>query len=101
MNNQKYVQMMDDIAYLKNWNEDLALTNDEQKAIEVHERCIQAIKFSFRAEELLNACATLLDMQNETGYVLNILEQIVHYDECNCDGSCLLEDIKALLECGE
>lgn len=29
MNNPKYAQIMDDIAYLKNWDEDLALTNDE------------------------------------------------------------------------
>ena len=101
MENNKYIQIMNDIAYLKDWNKDLALTNDEQEAIEVHERCIQAMKFNARAETLLNACVKLLNKQNESGYVLNILEQIVYYDECDCDGNCLLEDIENLLEYGE
>lgn len=97
----KYNQIMNDIAYLKDWNKDLALTKDEQEAIEVHERCIRAMKFNARAETLLNACMKLLNKQNESGYILNILEQTVYYDECDCDGYCLLEDIESLLECGE
>ena len=61
----------------------------------------QAMKFNKRAEELLNVCVKLLNKQNESGYVLNILEQTVYYDDCECDGYCLLDDIESLLECGE
>lgn len=61
----------------------------------------QVMKFNDRATELLIACAKLLNKQNESGYVLNILEQTVYYDECDCDGYCLLEDIESLLECRE
>jgi hypothetical protein len=51
-----------------------------------------------RALILLQAARDLLDKQNRSGYVLNLLEETVHYDEADCDGSCLLEEITALLE---
>ena len=55
-----------------------------------------------RKVTLLKACRDLLNKQNETIYVLNMLETIVHYDGEDCDGSCLLEDIENLLfELGE
>lgn len=43
---------------------------------------------------LLRACKELLEKQNQTMYVLNLLEQEVEYDGVICDGSCLLQDIK-------
>ena len=46
---------------------------------------------------LLKACYDLLQKQNESAYVLNMLEQKVHYDDTECDGDCLLEDIEAEL----
>lgn len=92
---------MNDIKYLEDWNKDLKLMDDEQEAIEVHERCIQALKFNSRARELLEACVKLLNKQNESFYVLNLLDETIYYDECECDGGCLLEDIECLLECGE
>lgn len=63
--------------------------------------CNEALKFKSRAEELLNAVVKLLNKQNESFFILNLLEETVYYDECDCDGYCLLEDIKELLECGE
>ena len=51
-----------------------------------------------RAITLLKACRDLLNKQNETSYVLNLLETTVYYDEADCDGGCLLEDIEAYLE---
>lgn len=51
-----------------------------------------------RAVTLLKAARDLLMKQNETPYVLNMLEQTVHYDDADCDGSCLIDDIKAYLE---
>ena len=92
---------MGDIEYLKDWNKDLEIFDDEQEAIEVHERCIQALKFSVRAKELLEACVKLLNKQNESPFVLNLLDETIYYDDCECDGNCLLEDIEELLECGE
>lgn len=51
---------------------------------------------------LLKACRKLLQKQNDTIYVLNMLETTVYYDGTECDGSCLLEDIEELLiELGE
>lgn len=50
------------------------------------------------AEILLKATRNLLDKQNETIYVLNMLEETVTYYGVECDGSCLIEDIDAWLE---
>ena len=55
------------------------------------------MKTKNRATELLEAVYNLLIKQNETGYVLNILEQEVSYDNTICDGYCLLDDIKDYL----
>lgn len=62
------------------------------------DEAIKSIKFSLRAEELLKACADLLDKQNKSPYVLNLLDELIYYDNCECDGNCLLEDIENLLE---
>ncbi len=43
---------------------------------------------------LLKACKELLEKQNNSHYVLNLLEQTVNYDDAECDGYSLLEDIK-------
>ena len=47
-----------------------------------------------RKEILLKAAYDLLDKQNESGYVLNLLDEPVFYDGVHCDGNCLMEDIK-------
>ena len=51
-----------------------------------------------RAKILLKAARNLLAKQKRAYFVLNLLEETVHYDEADCDGSCLLDDIDALLE---
>ena len=51
---------------------------------------------------LLKACRKLLQKQDESPIVLNLLEETVYYDGADCDGNCLLEDIEELLiEIGE
>lgn len=51
---------------------------------------------------LLKACMELMSKQNDSPYVLNILEETVNYDGVECDGGCLLDDIKDyLIEIGE
>lgn len=47
-----------------------------------------------RAKTLLKAVGTLLKKQEDSNYVLNLLTETVYYDEAECDGSCLLDDIR-------
>ena len=46
---------------------------------------------------LLKACRDLLKKQEDSGYVLDLLSEIVFYDDAECDGNCLLEDIETEL----
>ena len=50
---------------------------------------------------LLKACRDLLRKQNDSCYVLNLLSETVFYDDVDCDGYCLLEDIEMELEMSE
>lgn len=51
-----------------------------------------------RKTTLLKACLELLQKQEKSSYVLNILNETVNYDECDCDGYCLIKDIKIELD---
>ena len=51
-----------------------------------------------RKTTLLRACMELLQKQEDSPYVLYLLSETVHYDETDCDGYCLLEDIKTELD---
>lgn len=51
-----------------------------------------------RAITLLKATHDLLQKQRDSSYVLNILEQTAFYDDAECDGGCLMEDIEFCLE---
>jgi hypothetical protein len=42
---------------------------------------------------LLRAAYDLLKKANEGPYVKNAMEITVHYDDADCDGACLMEDI--------
>lgn len=50
---------------------------------------------------LLKACRDLLRKQKTSSYVLNLLEETTFYDDADCDGYCLLEDIETELEMAE
>jgi hypothetical protein len=50
---------------------------------------------------LLKACRDLLKKQENSSYVLDLLSETVFYDEAECDGNCLLEDIEIELELEE
>lgn len=43
---------------------------------------------------LLKACRDLLKKQEKSIFVLDLLSEMVFYDETECDGNCLLEDIE-------
>lgn len=47
---------------------------------------------------LLQACLQLLEKQEASHYVLNMLEETAFYDEAECDGYCLMEDIRDELQ---
>ena len=51
-----------------------------------------------RAEELLLACKQLMDILENSPYILNAFTQEVHYDGSDCDGYCLYNDIKDYFE---
>lgn len=46
---------------------------------------------------LLKAALDLLQKQDRSSYVMNLLEETVFYDDADCDGSCLMDDIKTEL----
>ena len=50
-----------------------------------------------RAMILLQACMNLLDKQKDSPFVLNLLTETVFYDETDCDGYCLSDDIRDFL----
>lgn len=51
-----------------------------------------------RKVTLLKACRELLKKQKDSHYVLDLLSETVFYDDIDCDGHCLLDDIEAELE---
>ena len=93
MDNYKAIQMLE---YVKNY--DGCDYGAPKIAID---KGIRALNFELRARELLNACVKLLNKQKESHYVLDLLTETVYYDEVECDGNCLLEDILCLLIDGE
>lgn len=50
-----------------------------------------------RAITLLKACHNLLSKQKNSFYVLNLLTETVFYDDADCDGYCLSDDIEDYL----
>lgn len=46
-----------------------------------------------RAEILLKATRDLLEKQENSYYVLDLLHEAVFYDGVDCDGNCLKDDI--------
>ena len=50
-----------------------------------------------RKEILLRAAYELLKKQELSHYVLNLLEKTAFYDDADCDGYCLMEDIASEL----
>lgn len=51
-----------------------------------------------REKILLNAAYNLLKKCDDGPYVKNALEETVFYDDEECDGYCLMEDIATLLD---
>ena len=69
-----------------------------KKCAEEHRQLAEWLNELKRARVLLKATYELLMKQNDSGYVLNLLSETIFYDEAECDGCCLMEDIENLLE---
>ena len=46
-----------------------------------------------RSKTLLEATYNLLNKQCDSPYVLNLISETIDYDDAECDGMCLMEDI--------
>lgn len=51
-----------------------------------------------RKTELLIACRDMLIKCRDSHYVLSPMETTVFYDDADCDGYCLLDDIEIVLD---
>jgi hypothetical protein len=56
---------------------------------------------SDRKTVLLQACYDMIKKINEAPYVISPFETTVFYDDADCDGACLMEDIAAELDIQE
>ena len=79
--------------------EDLAdydcYTDEQREKSKEYNRVAEYLRLLERSHTLLKATHDLLSKQKSNIYVLNLLNETVHYDEAECDGSCLMNDIEA------
>ena len=54
-----------------------------------------------RMEVLLKASWDMLKKCHDSYYVISPMETTVHYDDADCDGHCLMEDIAIELNLGD
>lgn len=79
--------------------EEESLLNKAKKELKrVNEEYIGQTAVFDRAVMLLGAVAELLQRQKDSKTVINILEETTTYDEAECDGFALLQDITDLTE---
>lgn len=64
------------------------------KTAEKYEQEAKWLEELSRARTLLKATYELLETAKKSPYVLDTLRIVVHYDEADCDGNCLKEDIE-------
>ena len=64
------------------------------KALEQQEEYVKRFRELQRARVLLKATLDLLKAAERNPYVEDVLSILVHYDDADCDGSCLMEDIE-------
>ena len=65
---------------------------------EEHRQIASWLRKLKRAETLLKATYELLKKQDDSYYVKNLLAETIFYDNAECDGSCLMEDIETWIE---
>jgi hypothetical protein len=60
-------------------------------------RCAEMEKYSERLETLAKAFRQMFVKQSRSPYVLNCMTESYLYDDAECDGACLLDDIDSAL----
>lgn len=75
-----------------------AVTYEDYAHIEKTRQFAEWLRELKRADTLLKATYDLLNKQYGNYYVLNLLAETVYYDEAECDGNCLMEDIDAWMD---
>ena len=75
-----------------------SVTHEDYAYIEKTRQLAEWLKELKRADTLLKATYDLLNKQHGNYYVLNLLAETVYYDEAECDGNCLMEDIDAWMD---
>lgn len=79
--------------------EDLAdydcYNNKQREKSEEYDEIVKYLELLKRSKTLLTATYELLKKQESSSYVLNLLDTVTYYDEAECDGSCLIDDIES------
>jgi hypothetical protein len=92
---KNFEQKIDEFERLKKIK---AVTYEDYAYIEKTRQLAKWLRELKRADTLLKATYDLLSKQYEDYYVLNLLAETVYYDEAECDGNCLMEDIDAWMD---
>lgn len=70
-------------------------SDKQRERSEEYDEIVKYLELLKRSKTLLTATYELLKKQKSNSYVLNLLSETIYYDEAECDGSCLMDDIKA------
>jgi hypothetical protein len=76
----------------------ITITEDGRPPIRHVDRSITMEPKLKRAKELLRAAHDLLQKADDSPYVVDVMSTTVFYDEADCDGGCLRDDIAHWLE---
>lgn len=69
-------------------------SDKQREKSEEYDEIVKYLKLLKRSKTLLTATYELLKKQESSSYVLNLLNTVTYYDEAECDGSCLIDDIE-------
>ena len=70
-------------------------SDKQREKSEEYDEIVKYLELLKRSKTLLKATYELLKKQESNTYVLNLLSETIYYDEAECDGSCLMDDIEA------
>ena len=70
-------------------------SDKQREKSEEYDEIVKYLELLKRSKTLLKATYELLKKQESNSYVLNLLSETIYYDEAECDGSCLMDDIEA------
>ena len=69
-------------------------SDKQREKSEEYDEIVKYLELLKRSKTLLKATYELLKKQESNSYVLNLLSETIYYDEAECDGSCLMNDIE-------